>query len=62
MTETDNIVLEHLRRIRGAIDDVRDDIRKIKQRVGSLENQYAICQIGLIGWTSASNVSSGVST
>ena len=41
MAETDSIVLEHLRHIRGATDDLRDDIRKIKQRVGSLENQYA---------------------
>ena len=41
MTDTDDIVLEHSRHIRGAIDDVRDDIREIKQRVGNLENQYA---------------------
>jgi archaellum component FlaC len=41
MAETDNIVLEHSRHIRGAIDDVRDDIREIKQRAGCLENQYA---------------------
>ncbi|MDO8347524.1 MAG: hypothetical protein Q7S85_06470 [Rugosibacter sp.] len=39
MAEMDNIVLEHLRHIRGALDDVRDDIREIKQRVGNLENQ-----------------------
>jgi predicted nucleic acid-binding Zn-ribbon protein len=41
MTEPDNIVLEHLRHIRGAIDNMRDDVREIKQRAGSLENQYA---------------------
>jgi hypothetical protein len=41
MAETDSIVLEHLCHIRGAIDGVRDDIREIKQRAGSLENQYA---------------------
>jgi archaellum component FlaC len=41
MAETDNIVLEHLRHIRGTLNDVRDDIREIKQRAGSLENQYA---------------------
>jgi archaellum component FlaC len=41
MADRDNIVLEHLRYIGGAIDDVRDDIREIKQRVGNLENQYA---------------------
>ena len=41
MAEIDNIVLEHLRHFRGAIDDVGDDIREIKQRVGNLESQYA---------------------
>jgi len=41
MAEIDNIVLEHLRHIRGAIDDVRDDIREMTQGIGSLENQYA---------------------
>jgi len=37
----DNIVLDHLRHIRGALDGVRDDIREIKQHAGNLENQYA---------------------
>jgi predicted nucleic acid-binding Zn-ribbon protein len=41
MVEIDNIVLEHLRHIRGAIDDVRDDSRETKQRIGSLQNQCA---------------------
>jgi archaellum component FlaC len=41
MAEIDNIVLEHLRPIRGAIDDVRDDIRETKQRIGNLVTQYA---------------------
>ena len=41
MAEIDNFILEHLRHIRGAIDDVRDDSREMKQRIGSLENQYA---------------------
>ena len=41
MSETDNIVLEHLRHIRGAIDGLRDDMREVKQRLGILENQYA---------------------
>jgi archaellum component FlaC len=41
MAEIDNIVPEHLRHIRRATDDVRDDIREIKQYVGNLENQYA---------------------
>lgn len=41
MTEQENVVLEHVGHIRGAIDGGRDEIREIKQRVGSLENQYA---------------------
>ena len=41
MAETNYIVLEHLCHTHGAIDDERDDIRDIKQRVGNLENQYA---------------------
>jgi archaellum component FlaC len=41
MAEIDNIVPEHLRHIRRATDDMRDDIREIKQYVGNLENQYA---------------------
>lgn len=41
MTEVENMVLEQLRHIRGAVDAVRDDIREIKQRLGILENQYA---------------------
>jgi hypothetical protein len=42
MAEAENIVLEHLRHIGGAIDDVRDDLRGMKQRLGTLENQYAM--------------------
>ena len=45
MAETDNIVLEHLRHIRGAIDGLRDDMREVKQRLGILENQYANLEI-----------------
>ena len=37
----DNIVLEHLRHIRTAVDETRHDIREIKTRVGILEQQYA---------------------
>jgi hypothetical protein len=40
VVEPDNIVLEHLPHIRGAIDNMRD-LREIKQRVGNPENQYA---------------------
>lgn len=37
----DNIVLEHLRHIRTAVDETRHDIREIKARLGTLEQQYA---------------------
>jgi septal ring factor EnvC (AmiA/AmiB activator) len=39
--EPNNLVLEHLRHIRGAVDAVREDVREIKTRVGHLEHQYA---------------------
>ena len=39
--ETENIVLEHLRAIRSAVDETREDIREIKTRLGILEAQYA---------------------
>jgi len=38
----DNLVLEHLRHIRGAVDDTREDMREVKSRLGLLEQQYAI--------------------
>jgi len=41
MAEIDNIVLEHLRHIRGAVDGLRDDMREVKLRVGSLETEVA---------------------
>ena len=41
MADPDNIVLEHLRHICGAVDGLRDDMHELKQRVGNLENQYA---------------------
>jgi chromosome segregation ATPase len=37
----DNIVLEHLRHIRNAVDGLRDDMREVKQRLGLLEDQHA---------------------
>ena len=39
--EPNNLVLEHLRHIGGAVDAVRDVVREIKPRVGHLEHQYA---------------------
>ena len=41
MADSDNIVLEHLRHIRGAVDGLRDDMREVKSRLGILESQYA---------------------
>lgn len=41
MAESDNIVLEHLRHIRQAVDGVRDDMREVKTPLGILESQYA---------------------
>lgn len=40
-TETENLLLEHLRHMRAAMDVMRDDIREIKTRLGILEQQYA---------------------
>jgi DNA-binding FrmR family transcriptional regulator len=41
MAETDNVVLEHLRHIRGAVDGLRDDMREVKSCLGILESQHA---------------------
>jgi predicted nucleic acid-binding Zn-ribbon protein len=41
MAASDNIVLEHLRHICGAVDVLRDDVREVKQRVGGLEREMA---------------------
>lgn len=41
MTETESLVLEHLRHIRSAVDGLRDDMREVKGRLGILESQYA---------------------
>ena len=38
MADSDNIVLEHLRYIRTAVDGLRDDMREAKGRLGILEN------------------------
>jgi archaellum component FlaC len=41
MTEAESIVIEHLRYMRGTLDGVRDDIREMKGRIGTLGSQYA---------------------
>ena len=38
---TDNLVLEHLRAIRGTLDRHTQDLHEIKGRIGLLEEQYA---------------------
>ena len=40
-TEPYNLVIEHLRHIRGGVDAIRDDMREVKTRLGILESQYA---------------------
>ncbi len=37
MAEPENIVLEHLRHIRGAVDAIRGDIADLKSRMTTLE-------------------------
>ena len=34
MTEVENIVVDHVRHIRGAVDGLRDDMREVKGRLG----------------------------
>ena len=41
MTEVESMVLEHLRPIRRAVDDLREDMVEVKSRLGIPENQYA---------------------
>jgi len=38
---TDNLVLEHLRAIRGTVERMAEDMIEVKQRLGILEHQYA---------------------
>jgi predicted nuclease with TOPRIM domain len=42
MTEIENLILDHLRHMRSAIDALREDMREVKTRLSILENQYAI--------------------
>jgi len=39
--DTDTIILEHLRAIRGTLDRIAEDMREVKVRLGFLETQYA---------------------
>ena len=47
MTEAESLVLEHLRYIRLVIDETREDVREIKNRVGSLEREVAQVHVKL---------------
>lgn len=46
MAEPDDIILEHLRHIRGAVDSMRDDVRELK-RIGGLEREMAHVHVKL---------------
>lgn len=52
--DTDNLILEHLRAIRGTLDRHGDELREIKERIGIVEvgvgglaTQYASLSTGL---------------
>jgi predicted nuclease with TOPRIM domain len=42
MTDTDNIILEHLRALRADLAELKNDMRDVKARLGSIENYIAI--------------------
>lgn len=42
MSNTDNIVIEHLRAVRGDLAELKNDMRDVKARLGSIENYIAI--------------------
>ena len=42
MTEVENLILDHLRHMRSAIDAIREDQREMKMRLGNVENQCAV--------------------
>jgi predicted nuclease with TOPRIM domain len=41
MANIEDTILEHLRHVPTAVDDLRDDMREVKRRLGHLEEQYA---------------------
>ena len=47
MTDTENLVLEHLRHIRRVVDETRDDVYDLKVRVSAVEDHLGT-QIGQI--------------
>ncbi len=38
MTNTENLVLEHLKHIRGKVDIISEDMKDLKYRMNSIEN------------------------
>ena len=50
--EMENIVLEHLRHIRGTVDTIQSDVRHLNLRMGNLERQYGVVQISEAGQNS----------
>lgn len=55
MDNVDNIIIEHLRAMRGKIDQIADDVREVKQRLFTAEaTQGTILQhIGHLATTMA---------
>jgi chromosome segregation ATPase len=47
MAEVENLVLDHLRHIRGQLDRMENDIREIKGRLGRLEADLAQIHVTL---------------
>lgn len=41
VTETENLVLQHLRAIRGDIAGIKDELHFLNQRMGALEQHFA---------------------
>jgi hypothetical protein len=44
MESTENLVIEHLRAIRGDLAEFKADMIEIKTRIGHMEGLYATCQ------------------
>jgi hypothetical protein len=41
MTEVENLILDHLRHVRGAVDALREDMREVKTRLDDLISNFA---------------------
>ena len=47
MTETDNLILEHLRHIRDKVDKNASDMEDIKMRLSSVERSNALLHLDI---------------